>query len=114
MAQTLWSKFADKFEEWDKDKWAQVSFQIAKYLYTYLLANGVFVNTDSTRITANLERATKRPSFRAWTTDEVNTQMGRNVEFCQNMENLDFALNIQVASKPWQPQPVLTPQAPTL
>ena len=57
--QALWSKFADEFEEWDKDRWAQVPSWIVKYLYAYLLANGVFVDTNGARIMANLERTAK-------------------------------------------------------
>jgi hypothetical protein len=59
IAQVLWSKFADEFEEWDKDKWAQVPLRMVKYLRAYLLVNGVFVDTDSTQIMANLECAAK-------------------------------------------------------
>ena len=81
--QALWSKYTDEFEEWEKEQWAQVPSRIAKYLRTYLLSNGVFVNTDGARITANLERTTKRPSFRAWTTDEINTQMGQKRNFAR-------------------------------
>ncbi|KAI9774111.1 MAG: hypothetical protein M1840_005204 [Geoglossum simile] len=102
-AQVLWCKFADEFEEWDKDRWAQVPPRMVKHLRAFLLTNGIFVDTDGARITANLERAAKRPSFRAWTMDEINTQISRNAEFGQNMKNPDFAANIQTASKPWQP-----------
>ena len=112
-ARALWSKFADEFEEWDKDKWAQVPSRMVKYLRAYLLANGVFIDTDGARITANLERAAKRSTFRIWTTDEINTHMDRNAEFCQNMENPEFASNIQTASRPWQPQPTPALQIPS-
>jgi hypothetical protein len=76
---------------------------MVKYLRAYLLANGVFVDTNGAQITANLECAAKQPTFRIWTTDEINTYMDRNTEFCQNMENSEFASSIRTASKPWQP-----------
>jgi hypothetical protein len=109
--QALWSEFADEFETWDKDDWSKVPTRMAKYLRAYLLGNGVFVDTDGGRIAANLERAAKRPSFRPWTTEEINAQMGRNVDFKQRMNNPGFASEIQTIDEPWQPQPVPAPRA---
>jgi hypothetical protein len=111
-AQELWFEFVDEFREWDKDKWVQVPPRVVKYLRTYLLTNGVFVETDGAQITANLERIAKQPDFRPWTTDEVNTQASRNVEFRQNMKNPEFASDIRTASTPWQPPPTPALQIP--
>jgi hypothetical protein len=108
--QALWSKFAIEFEDWDRDSWGQVPMRMTKYIRAYLLANGVFVDTDGARIAANLERVVKLTSFRVWTTEEINALKSRNIEFRKNMEDPEFASDIQTVDKPWQPQPIPVPR----
>ncbi|KAI9765054.1 MAG: hypothetical protein M1840_007879 [Geoglossum simile] len=104
----------NKFEEWEKEQWARVPLWMAKYLCAYLLANGVFVNTNDNQITANLERIAKQPFFCAWTADEINAQIGQNIKFSQNVENPELATNIQTANKPWHSEPIQIPLTPLI
>jgi hypothetical protein len=108
--QALSSKFVNEFEDWDRDSWAQIPLRMTRYIRAYLLANGVFVDTDGARIVANLERVAKRTSFRIWTTEEINALKSRNIEFRKNMEDPEFASDIQTVDKPWQPQPIPVPR----
>jgi hypothetical protein len=106
--QALWYEFTTEFDTWGKEEWTKVPPRTAKYLRSYLIGNGVFVDTDGARIAANLEHAAQRPSFRHWTADELNHQLKRSAELKQRVTDPKFAAEIQGLDEPWQPQPTPT------
>src|SRR5262249_35779761 len=104
---TLWSRFADEFGEWDEQHWAQVPPRMNKHLRTYLTANGVLIPMDGQRITANLEEAAKRTTFRDWSPNEIDEWKKRSKEFQRRMEDKSFAKSIQPLGTT---SPLATPQ----
>ncbi|EAQ83635.1 hypothetical protein CHGG_10039 [Chaetomium globosum CBS 148.51] len=108
----LWGAFKDEFDEWTVQRWDMVPDRTRKHLRAFLSTNGVYVDNTNIPLPAKFEAIAKRTTFRAWTSDEINSARENSTAFWKRLEDPKFVEDIQELL-PWTPTIPAIPAAPT-